>query len=69
MQAYKLIAYFLKSYPKRSVVMVLCMVGSGFFEGLSLISLMPLLQLFLEGESSSESTAFIFVNNFFPNIF
>ena len=64
MQIYKLISYFLKSYPGRSILMVLCMIGSGLAEGLSLVSLMPLLQLFLETENTSRSMSFELIEKF-----
>ena len=64
MQIYKLISYFLKSYPGRSILMVLCMISSGLAEGLGLVTLMPLLHLFLESENASGSMAIVLIEKF-----
>ncbi len=64
MNTFNLITYLLKAYPSRSILMIICMICSGFAEGLSLVSLMPLLQLFMDGKSASDSAAFIMMQQF-----
>ena len=44
--------------------MIFCMFASGFAEGMSLITLMPLLQIFMDGGGASDSAALRIINNF-----
>lgn len=62
-QKARLIRYFLKAYPGRSAAMILCMVGSGVAESASLVTLLPLLQMLMDGSGSAGSTAFELVNS------
>ena len=64
MQTLNLIMYFLRLYPLRSLVMIFCMFASGFAEGMSLVTLMPVLQIFMDKGGASDSTALIIINNF-----
>jgi ATP-binding cassette subfamily C protein len=59
----RLTRYFLQAYPGRSTLMILCMVGSGVAESASLVTLLPLLQMLMDGSGAAGSTAFELVNS------
>ncbi|MBW1945153.1 MAG: ABC transporter ATP-binding protein, partial [Deltaproteobacteria bacterium] len=40
-----LVAYFLKAYPKRTLVMILCLIFAGLTEGIGIAVLLPVLEL------------------------
>ena len=40
-----LVAYFLKAYPKRTFVMILCLIFAGLTEGIGIAVLLPVLEL------------------------
>lgn len=46
---------FMSAYPGRSVLMVLCLLLAGFFEGVGVASVLPLLNLALSQEGSDPS--------------
>lgn len=50
-----MIAAFMRSYPLRSTIMLICLLFSGLSEGLGIASLLPLLNLAVSGEGSSDT--------------
>lgn len=50
-----LIAYFLKAYPRRSTLIVLLSILSGFAEGVGIVSLLPLLEVAVNGSQAADS--------------
>jgi ATP-binding cassette, subfamily C, bacterial len=52
-----LIRYFLKAYPRRSAIIIVLLIFSGFAEGIGIVSLLPVLELVVEegGAGSADS--------------
>lgn len=48
-----LITYFMKSYPRRSILMVGCLLFAGLLEGVSIATLIPLLSVLSAAESGN----------------
>jgi hypothetical protein len=55
MKSLKLIAYFMAAYPLRSALMVGCFVFSGLAEGLSILTLLPLIEFATSGAAMDNS--------------
>lgn len=51
--SFGMVMAFMGAYPGRSALMVLCLMLGGFFEGVGIASLLPLLNLVLARESSA----------------
>lgn len=50
-----LVAYFMKAYPMRTLVMVLCLLFAGMTEGLGITMLLPLLEVGMGNAGESQS--------------
>lgn len=53
--SFAMVAAFMSAYPGRSALMVFCLLLAGFFEGVGIASLLPLLNLVLAQESTTPS--------------
>ena len=51
-----LVAYFMKAYPKRTLIMILCLIIAGLAEGISVTILLPLLDINMGAANSSQSS-------------
>lgn len=51
----RLIFYFFEAYPMRSLLMVLCFLFSGLAEGISIVTLLPLIDIMQSGGPSTGS--------------
>lgn len=47
-----LVSYFTRAYPRRSLLMVLCLLFAGLLEGISIAAILPLLDVLMEGSAS-----------------
>lgn len=54
-QSLGFIIYFMRAYPARSALMVVCLLLSGLFEGIGVATLLPLLELATEGGVGGET--------------
>jgi ATP-binding cassette, subfamily C, bacterial len=50
-----LIAYFLRAYPRRSVIIVVLLILSGFAEGVGIVSLLPVLEITVQEAGAPDS--------------
>jgi len=55
MKSLNLIKYFMMAYPGRSALMICCFLVSGLSEGLSVLTLLPVLQLAISGDIAGNS--------------
>jgi len=53
----RLLLTFLRAYPRRSVVLVLCLIAGGLAEGIGISGLLPFLGRAASGESAANPTA------------
>lgn len=49
-------AYFTRAYPKRTLLMVLLLIGSGLAEGIGLITLLPVLEFAVTSSSGAQQS-------------
>lgn len=59
-----LVAYFLKAYPKRTFVMILCLIFAGLTEGIGITVLLPVLELNMRDGGASQSSVGRYVAEF-----
>jgi ATP-binding cassette, subfamily C, bacterial len=64
MESLKLIAYFMAAYPVRSALMVGCFLFSGLAEGLSILTLLPLIEFATSGAAMDNSMVGGIIRNF-----
>lgn len=62
------IRFFFKTYPRRSFLMVLALVASGLAEGLGIISLIPVLEMFTNNENGQSLFIGEMVRNGFRSV-
>lgn len=55
--SFAMVTAFMRAYPGRSALMVLCLLLAGFFEGVGIASLLPLLNLVLAQEGTAPPSA------------
>jgi ATP-binding cassette, subfamily C, bacterial len=67
-QTSSLIAYFLRRYPRRSVLIIALLCLSGLSEGVGVVTLLPLLELAVGDEGARASGVMIFVDNLLASV-
>jgi len=62
------VRFFFRTYPKRSFLMILALVASGLAEGLGIISLIPVLEMFTNNENGQSLIIGEMVRNGFRSV-